>query len=101
MGSLQAEEPILGKEGVGPAMMVVTPGDAPSSAVVAQQASQPAAYPSVESAERGAVAVQEVGEPAAQHWVEAFDDRPQALPCGPPCLGTNDISQLPQPLLPR
>jgi hypothetical protein len=74
MGSLQAEEPVLGKDGVGPAMMVVTPGDAPSSAVVAQQASQPAAYPSVESAERRAVAVQEVREPAAQHWVEAFDD---------------------------
>ena len=35
MGSLQAEEPVLGKEVVGPAMMVVASGNAPSSALMA------------------------------------------------------------------
>ena len=67
----------------------------------AQQASQPAAYPSVEGAERRAVAVLEVGEPAPQHRVEAVDDRPQALPRGPSGLGSNAVLELRQALVAR
>ena len=50
MGALQAEEPVLGKEGVIPSMMVVTPGNAPSALPVAQDASQPAPHPTIRRA---------------------------------------------------
>jgi len=73
MGSLQAEELVLGKEDVGPLLMVVTACNAPRPALSAQQTSQSSTYPTVEVAECPAVAVLVVSEPAAQDGVEVGD----------------------------
>jgi len=80
MGSLQAEEPLLGKEVDGPALMIGAPGEASHPSVATQQASQPTAQPTVKVGERRAVAMLEVDEPAPQRRIEALDDRAQALP---------------------
>ena len=47
MGLLQAEQPIIGKEDIWPAYLILTahPSDPSHPLMPAQQASQPAAYP--------------------------------------------------------
>src|SRR5262249_48570784 len=101
MGMLQAEEPVLGKEDVGPSPMVVAACNPVPSAPTAQQASQPTAYPAVEITEDTAMAVLVVAEPAAQNRIEVIDDRPQAGARGATGLCAKRILQLPLALVAR
>src|SRR6266481_5572402 len=101
MGSLQAVEPVLGKEGVGPALTIRSPHDASHPPMGTQHTAQAAAYPAVERGERRAVAVLEVDEPAPQPRIEVVDDRPQASARGPTRLGTDGILELLQALVAR
>ena len=103
MGLLQAEEPVLGKESIGPTPMIVAvdAGDTPAAQPFAQQASQPTAYPAVQDAEDPAVAVLEVLEPAAQGAVHVGDDLGKAVPRGPLGLGADRVLQFPQALASR
>src|ERR1700744_4838809 len=75
IGFLQTEQPTLGKEAVGPARLICTAniGNPSPLLLLAQQAPQPPAYPTVQVAEGPRPAVLEVAEPAPQRRVEMFD----------------------------
>ena len=72
MGSFQAVQPMLRKELIGPTLMIATPATSLLALAFAEKASQPHPYPSVEVAERGAVAVFEVFKPAPQPGVRSL-----------------------------
>ena len=81
MGSGQVQRPLLGKEGVGPAVMV--PAAAFSTGAFAQDRTQPHSQPAVDAVERVAVAVLEVLKPPRERPVHIGDDERQALAAGP------------------
>ena len=82
MGVSQAEKPLPGKEGIGPADVVVAAGDPRAPVLLAQNIAQPSADPAVERSECRAVAMLEVFKPAAQRQVEVLDDLGQAVSRG-------------------
>ena len=51
-GLLQAEQPVLGKEGIGPAMMIAASSASLSAQSFAEDASQPHPYPTVQLGKR-------------------------------------------------
>ena len=69
---------MLSKEGVRPAMVVLTPAPSSSPLPVAEDASKPHPYPLVERFKRGPVTVLEVLKPAPAHRVDPTDDLLQA-----------------------
>jgi len=74
MGGYQTEQPLLGEEGILPAVEVTTAGDAPTFAAFPQKRTQPLPNPSVQPLEDPRSAVLEVGEPAAHRSVDPPDD---------------------------
>jgi hypothetical protein len=79
MGVSQAEEPVLGKEGIGPPDVVEAAGDPRLPMLLAHDVAQPPTDPSVERCEGRAVTVLEVFKPAAQRAIEVLDDLGQAV----------------------
>ena len=80
MGVVQAEEPMFGKEGIGPPDIVEAARDPGAPVLLAQDVAQPPTDPAVERCESRAVTVFEVLKPAAQRGVEVLDDLGQAVP---------------------
>ena len=78
-GLVQAEEPVFGKEGIGPPDVVVAATDPFPARALAQNVAQAPADPAVERRERRAVTVFEIFEPAPQRPVEIGDDQGQAV----------------------
>ena len=72
MGCFQAVQPMLGKEGVGPAMMIAPPATSLLAQAFPEDASQPHPNPPVQGAERVAMAVLEVLKPAPQRGVRSL-----------------------------
>src|SRR5882672_1293209 len=103
MSFLQAKEPMLGKEGIGPALMIgaVNFGHPFVAETFAQEASQPPADPAVHQSECRAMAVLEVLEPSSQGAVHVRDDHGKALSRGSFGLGADRILELRQALLAR
>src|SRR6201997_403562 len=103
IGFLQTEQPTLGKEAVGPARLICTAniGNPSPLLLLAQQAPQPAAYPTVQVAEGPRPAVLEVAEPAPQRRIEMFDHPRKATARRPLRLRPHGVLELPQALLPR
>ena len=91
-GRVQGEQPGVGEEGVGPALMV---GQAAPEAgmlgLLAQDRAQSSSHEPVERREGVWVGVLEVAEPAAQHRVEIGDDPREALPLRPSRLGPDAV----------
>ena len=83
MGCSQAEEPLVGKERIGPAMMIGTSSAPAFARTFPEDASQPHPDPSVQSGERPVLAVLEVFKPAAQGPIQVVDDLAQTLSGGP------------------
>src|SRR5215469_11575649 len=97
MSHNQREQPLLGKESGGPALMVES--SSPSLAfLAAQDAPQPHPDPAVQVGERSAMTVLEVPQPAAQGPVQVRDDGRQTLSLGAPRLGTDRLFELLQAL---
>src|SRR5215469_7172424 len=97
MSHNQREQPLLGKESGGPALMVES--SSPSLAfLAAQDAPQPHPDPAVQVGERSAMTVWEVPQPAAQGPVPVRDDGRQTLSLGAPRLGTDRLFELLQAL---
>src|SRR5215472_17386831 len=101
MGAVQAEEPVFGKEGDGPADVVVAAADPFPTPPFAQDVTQPATDPAVERRKRRAVAVLEVFKPAPQRPVEIGDDHGQAVARGPAGFRPDRVLELLQALPPR
>src|SRR5690242_16838498 len=77
MGVLQVEQPVIGKEGNGPADVVIAATDPWAVRLFAQDVAQTPPDPAVERREGPAVAVFEVFKPTAQRPVEIGNDRRQ------------------------
>src|SRR4249919_2581523 len=80
MGLHQTEQPMIGKEGVGPSQMVPAAGSASAVFAPAQDRAQALAYPAVQTLECPPPAVLEVREPAPQRPVDVGDDERQRVP---------------------
>src|SRR5262245_26876290 len=100
-GCLQAEQPLLGKEGVGPLDLIEPAGEAASPVALAQDGPQPPSYPCIERREGRGTAVLEVLEPSPQRAVHILDDRVQTVPRRSPGLGADRILELPEALVSR
>src|SRR5947209_15442283 len=103
MGCLQAVQPRLGKEGVGPPLLLIcsVTTDPFQLPALPQQAPQSAAYPAVQAAEDREVAALEVPEPAHKRPVQIADDPLQAPAVGPLRLRPDGVLQLLQALGPN
>src|ERR1700722_4922454 len=101
MGRLQAEQPLVGEKGIGPALMVRSSSTPSQSLAFPKQAAKPHSYPAVDVRERRLVAVLEVFKPASKSRVQIQDDSTQALAGGPPRLRSDCVSKLAQALLSR
>src|SRR5882724_6230132 len=101
MGCDKGEQPLFGKEGVGPAVVIV-PASASFPAMPApQNASQPRPDQSVQRCERVAVAMLEVRIPPARTRVHSCDYGLQTLPIAASGLFSNRTFDLVQALLAR
>ena len=69
MGRFQTKQPMTGKEGIRPALMISTATRSTTTAAFAQNATQPHADPSVYRTERVPVTVLEVREPTSERIV--------------------------------
>src|ERR1700754_181551 len=101
MGSPQAEKPLVGEEGVRPAVMV-----RPSAATLlplpsAKQTAKTHPDPTVEAPKRPLVGVLEVFKPAAKRGVQLRDDLREAFAGGPFGLRSDRVLELGQALRPR
>src|SRR3954471_19829539 len=101
MGPLQAVEPVVGEEGVGPASMVRPATAAFPLHPLAEQAPQAHPDPAVEPLERPLVAVLEIFKPAPERRVEAGDDREEATAGGTLGLLPDRLLELGQALRAR
>ena len=100
MGMLKRKQTQLGKEGIGPALMVPATPAASSATAFAQDAAESSPQPLVLGVQRRWVAVLKVLKPSLHRSVQVSDNDLQALAVSPPCLGSNRVSKLPQTLLP-
>src|SRR3954469_15803922 len=98
MGSFQAVKPLVGEEGVGPALMVVTSATAGQLHPLAEDAPQTHAYPAVDPLKRPLVAVLEIFKPAPQGGIERPDDHEKALSGVPRGLRPDRFFELVQAL---
>ena len=96
MGGDQREQPLLGKESVGPAVMVLAAASSPASLTTAQDATQSHANPGVQDLEREATTVLKILKPASHRTVHICDDGCQALPLRPPGFGPHRVFKLPE-----
>src|SRR5207245_125860 len=71
MGITQGEEPQLGKESVGPTLMVESPTPPLPTSATPQDATQAHPQPAVQAGERGAMTVLKIPKPAWQAPVQA------------------------------
>src|SRR5579871_4165222 len=101
MGGCQAEQPMLGKVGVGPAVVVFSTPPAFESVSFAQNAAQAHSDPSVKVCERVFATVLEVREPAHERLVQIGDDNSQTCSIRPFRFLPHGVLQLLQAFLPR
>ena len=101
MSCYQREQPVLGKEAIGPMMMVVATPPAFTSRPFAQQAPKATANPAIFIWKDGFTAMFEVFKPALQCPVEVFDDDLQAMSVGASRFVTNRVPKFLPALLPR
>src|SRR5947209_20384709 len=98
MGFFQAVEPLVGEEGVTPAVMVFPTTPAGQPHPLAEDAPQAHPDPPAQGRERPLVAVLEVPKPAAKCRGERRDDRRKALARGPLRLRSDRLLELLQAL---
>ena len=78
-GRGKGEQPKIGEEGIGPALVIVgTAAEAWPLFLLAQDSSQPSSDETVQMAMDGRRGLLEVAEPSPKHGVEIVDDPPHA-----------------------
>src|SRR6266581_3126768 len=101
LGGSKREQPLRGKESIGPAPMIISPSTTTPFTAFAQNATQAHPDPLIQRPKRLVVAMFEVSNPALCNSVDTRDDYLQALPIV--ALGQNPdfVLHLLQALLPR
>ena len=97
----QRVQPLLGKESIGPAVMVAPTPTSWLPLALTQDTPQPHPHPGVQRSEGTFVTLFEIFKPAPQCAIDVFDDNLQAMTVGASRLGTNRVFELPETLLPR
>jgi hypothetical protein len=101
MGRCQVEQPLLGKVGIRPALMVRTPSFPTAASSLAEYTPQAHAYPAVEVRKSRAVAVLKILKPAPQRTVDIGNDHVQAAACRASCFRPYRVLELCQALSAR
>jgi hypothetical protein len=100
-GMCKREQPLRGKESIGPTLMITPPTAATSLPTFTQNTAQAHPDPFVQTRKRRVVAMFEITIPAPSNPVDARDDYPQALPIGALGERANLVLELLQALAPR
>jgi len=100
MGVCQRKQALLGKEGIGPAMVILATRAAASATAFTQETPKSSSHPAILGAKSRGIAVLEVAKPPLQSPVEIPDSPLQAMAVGSPRLGSNRVSKFPEALLP-
>ena len=101
MGFYQAEKPMIPKEAVWPAIMIVASTDPVKTHPLAQNTAKAPPHPFVYDRKGPFAAMLEVLEPALQRAVDLHDDHGQALPVAALGFGTDSILELAHTFLTR
>src|SRR5689334_8161271 len=101
MGRDNGEQPLLSKEGVGPAVVVPAPRPTLELVTVAQDAAKTHPGPLVEIGKGAPQAVLEVLQPAPLNRLEVRDDPLEAMPTCAPGLTSDLVLELLEALLAR
>ena len=75
MGLRQKEKPLLGEEGIRPALMISSATSAAKFDALSQDAPKPAAYPAIEYAKSPSPMMLEILEPATKRPIQRRNDR--------------------------
>src|SRR5205809_510790 len=93
-GCGQAKEPLLRKEGIGPALMVTTATSTPATMTPAQDTAQAHAEPGIERGKAVTRAALEVRKPPAQRAIHVHDDDRECLPVVARGFGPQGVLEL-------
>ncbi len=94
MGCNYGEQPLLGKEGIRPALMVLAPAATTTLGTAAKDAAKPHPDPLVQRTKRGVMTVFEVHKPARKGPVDSRNDYRKAKAVGALRFAANGILQL-------
>ncbi len=94
MGVFKAEKPMIPKELVWPALMIMPSTNAFEPYTLSQDTSNPAAHPRVNRGKGPLVAMLKVFEPSHKGAIDVFDDHCQALAITAPGLGADGVFEL-------
>jgi hypothetical protein len=103
MGLYKVEKPVVPKELIRPALMIMSPANTFKPCTLSQDASNPASYPTINRRKGPFVAMLKVFEPPQKGTIALFDDHCQARAIAAPeddvsfaeaQLGADDIAAL-------
>src|SRR5437870_8510867 len=98
LGLCKREQPLRGKESIGPALMIAPPAPTTPFLAFTQKAAQTHPDPGIQIRKGRVVAMFEIAKPAAVNRVDARDDDLQALPIAALGQNANLVPQLLQAL---
>src|SRR5881396_594991 len=101
LGLCKREQPLRGKESIGPALMIAPPAPTTPFLAFTQKAAQTHPEPGIQIRKGRVIAVLEIAKPASGDRVDARDDDLQALPIAALGQDANLVPQLFQALAPR
>ena len=90
-GILKGQEPVLGKVGVWPAIVVSSPASSASFGSFAQDAPETHSDPGVDAVEGVSVAVFEVSKPTDEGSIDVLDDPVETVPVGASGFDTDRV----------
>src|SRR5207249_8901442 len=101
LGLCKREQPLRGKESIGPALMIAPSAPTAPLLTLTQKAAQPHPEPGIQIRKGRVIAVLEIAKPASGDRVDARDDDLQALPIAALGQDANFVPQLFQALRAR
>jgi hypothetical protein len=101
MGVYEVEKPMVPKELIRPALMIMSAANAFKPCALSQDTSNPASYPAINRRKGPFVAMFVVFEPSPKGTIDLFDDHCQAMAITAPSLGADGVFELLETLLSR
>jgi hypothetical protein len=101
MGVYEVEKPMVPKELIKPALMIMSAANAFKPCALSQDTSNPASYPAINRRKGPFVAMFVVFEPSPKGTIDLFDDHCQAMAITAPSLGADGVFELLETLLSR
>ena len=94
MGVYEAEKPMIPKELIWPALMIMSSTNAFKPYTLSQDVSNPATHPTINRGKGPLVAVLKVLEPSPKSAIDVFDDHCQAMAITAPGFGADGVFEL-------